>query len=157
MLLLTTREIWKERNQSLFHHKELSTIFLATKIKEATKSWALAGAKYLAQIISQHTFFPSPLYKLTVHFFLYSMKLAYSKCRLVQKIIIQLLILNLNNNNVLLARFSRPFPLGQDLACHRLPWLSNDYHLSSSITRPQSTIYRYIPLTQLYTDRTLFF
>jgi hypothetical protein len=44
LILLTAWDIWKERNQSVFQHKELSVIVLVAKIKEA-KTCALAGAK----------------------------------------------------------------------------------------------------------------
>ena len=46
-----TWEIWKERNQIIFQRNELSILSLCTKIKEEAKTWTLAGAKRLSEII----------------------------------------------------------------------------------------------------------
>jgi hypothetical protein len=51
LLLLVTWEIWKERNQRIFQRNELSILSLCTKIKEEAKTWTLAGAKRLSEII----------------------------------------------------------------------------------------------------------
>lgn len=51
LILLVVWEIWKERNQRIFDHKEVATSFLLTRIKEEVSLWTLAGAKRLRELI----------------------------------------------------------------------------------------------------------
>jgi hypothetical protein len=53
LILLVVCEIWMERNQRIFDHKEVATSFLLTKIKEEASLWALAGAKRLHEFVPQ--------------------------------------------------------------------------------------------------------
>ena len=52
LLLLVNWEIWKERNARTFTRKELLVTNLFFKIKEEAHSWGLAGAKYLAALLT---------------------------------------------------------------------------------------------------------
>uniref|UniRef100_A0A0E0EIJ5 Anthocyanin 5-aromatic acyltransferase n=1 Tax=Oryza meridionalis TaxID=40149 RepID=A0A0E0EIJ5_9ORYZ len=63
LILLVGWEIWKERNQRIFEHKETVVPRLLAKIKEETRTWVLAGAKKLSEFIPPHATVPKFLVK----------------------------------------------------------------------------------------------
>ena len=51
LVLLTSWEIWNERNARVFRNKFTSSQAILSKIKNEAKIWALAGAKRLGEIL----------------------------------------------------------------------------------------------------------
>ena len=51
LVLLTSWEIWNERNARVFRNKHASSINMLAKIKYEAKLWVLAGAKHLGEVI----------------------------------------------------------------------------------------------------------
>jgi hypothetical protein len=47
LVLLTVREIWKERNDRVFRHKFSLSFVIFDKIKCEARIWVIAGAKRL--------------------------------------------------------------------------------------------------------------
>ncbi|BAD82436.1 hypothetical protein [Oryza sativa Japonica Group] len=54
LILLMVWEIWKKRNQRIFQHKEATSSFLFAKIKEEARTWTMAGAKRLRDLLPLH-------------------------------------------------------------------------------------------------------
>lgn len=51
VVILTTREVWKERNAIIFQSKLTNPLDLVAKLKDEGRTWDLAGAKGLEQFI----------------------------------------------------------------------------------------------------------
>lgn len=51
LILLIVWEIWKERNQRIFEHKETAAPNLIAKIKEEARTWIIAGARRLGEFL----------------------------------------------------------------------------------------------------------
>jgi hypothetical protein len=51
LILLIAWEIWKERNQRIFEHKETAAPNLMAKIKEEARTWIMAGARRLGEFL----------------------------------------------------------------------------------------------------------
>ena len=51
LVLLTTWEIWNERNDRVFQNKHTSLQAIFSKIKNEAKVWIIAGAKRLEEIL----------------------------------------------------------------------------------------------------------
>jgi hypothetical protein len=49
--LLTSREIWNERNAKVFHNKHAPPLILLDKIKKEARIWVKAGAKTLSDLV----------------------------------------------------------------------------------------------------------
>jgi hypothetical protein len=52
-LLLTTWELWKERNERVFRNVASMFVRVTSFIKSSAHLWSLAGAKYLSAILPQ--------------------------------------------------------------------------------------------------------
>lgn len=45
VVILTTREIWKEYSDIIFHNRSTTSSDLFAKIKDKCRAWTVAGAK----------------------------------------------------------------------------------------------------------------
>lgn len=76
LIILMSREIWKDHNARVFQRKFKSLDQLLGKIKEEARCWILAGARHLGSICIWRSdcfsflFSPSPLYISIIPFFL---------------------------------------------------------------------------------------
>jgi hypothetical protein len=46
LIMLGSREIWKERNRRIFQHEGLSVVALVRRIRDEATLWKLAGASF---------------------------------------------------------------------------------------------------------------
>ena len=51
LIMLVSWEIWKEHNARVFRNTAAPTMLIVERIKEEAHLWALAGAKYLSNVM----------------------------------------------------------------------------------------------------------